>query len=1046
MLRIYKASAGSGKTYTLVKEYLRLAFAQPDKFKHILAITFTNKAAAEMKNRILEALEGIAHGTEKYEPLAAELSDLCNKREEILRAEAAMLLRNMLHNYADISISTIDSFVHRIVRSFAYDLHLPMNFDIEMDSTKLLNEAVELLLDNLNEADAQVTQAVIDFAESKIEDGKSWNVEMEIAKLGRELFNDEALPHIGQLSFVSFDALREARSALHARRNSFEQSLFEEGKKAYARITSSGLTTKDFHQGARGLFGFFSKYAEGEFPKEVKGNSYVLATIEEDKWSKNSAITEGVKAELVQHYLNIVSLWDKHGKEYYLADLLLKNFYSFILLADLQKLMESIKQDGNILHISDFQHKVYEIVKEQDAPVIYERIGDRYDSILIDEFQDTSVMQWRNLLPLIENSQFKNEDSLIVGDGKQAIYRFRGGEVEQFSVLPKVFGSGESEVLKGREIAIGNYGAEVIPLEKNFRSRKEVIDFNNALYKELLEVPELKNKAIYSDYHQLQGRKDDGGFVSIEFLDNNAEREEETAINDLRCQRVEEIVKDVLQRGYSFRDVAVLTRSNSNASVIASYLVQQGIRVISPESLLIHHSPKVRLLLSVLNYLEKKENHIARAEIFHYVFLLRGIEVRYETLDLDVTSKQFEEKLRAQTDVPFDSFELPAGRLSDLMHELMRLFGLDEDDPFVQFFLDEVLLFASRYGNNIYEFLQWWERVKDKKSIIYPESMNAVRIMTIHKSKGLQFPVVILADAAEQKKLTKKFFWVGLQKNWLPQLNIGLLPVTSAVKETEFAPLYEREDEQSFLDMLNLFYVGTTRAEDALYILSNELKNLPKENNSVTALLITYLTSIGKWEGFQPYTFGDAAYRKIVGKEKKQAFGSYIKEETKSKNLLASAIKVKVKAEALWSDEANAKVDKGRLLHQALKQIRYTGDEVKVAKALVADGSLLETEQEEFLVLLQSVIHHPQLNEYFLKDVTVVNERALLQKGEKMRIPDRVVFANDSAVVIDYKTGNERTEYKQQVNEYAALLQQAGISVSRKILFYTQTQKAEVWV
>jgi CRISPR/Cas system-associated exonuclease Cas4 (RecB family) len=275
---------------------------------------------------------------------------------------------------------------------------------------------------------------------------------------------------------------------------------------------------------------------------------------------------------------------------------------------------------------------------------------------------------------------------------------------------------------------------------------------------------------------------------------------------------------------------------------------------------------------------------------------------------------------------------------------------------------------------------------------------------------------------------------------------MGLLPVTIAVKETEFASLYEREDEQSFLDMLNLFYVGTTRAEDALYILSNKLKNLPKENNSVTALLISFLTAIGKWQGFQPYTFGDAAYRKITGKEKKEVFGTYIKKQTKSKNLLASAIKVKVKAEALWSEEANARVDKGRLLHQALKQIRYMGDEVKVVKALVAEGSLLETEQEQFLALLQSVMQHPELSACFMKDVTVINERALLQKGEKMRIPDRVVFLNNSAVVIDYKTGNERPEYKQQVDEYAALLQQAGISVSRKILFYTQTQKAEVWV
>lgn len=282
----------------------------------------------------------------------------------------------MLHNYSDISVSTIDSFVHRIVRSFAHDLRLSMSFEIEMDSGKLLHDAVDLLLDRLSESDAQITQAVLEFAETKIEDGKSWNIEFEIQKLGKELFVDEAMPFIKQLSLVEFEKMREAKGALHAQMKLFEQKVYGEGKKAFDLILNNGLMAKDFYQGAKGVFGYFNKYADESFPKDVTGNTYVKACLEENKWGKKDALDEGLKEQLRNHYQNLLLLWDKEGKDYFLADLLLKNFYSFILLADLQKLLEEIKKDNNILHIGDFHHKVFEIVKEQDAPVIYERIGD----------------------------------------------------------------------------------------------------------------------------------------------------------------------------------------------------------------------------------------------------------------------------------------------------------------------------------------------------------------------------------------------------------------------------------------------------------------------------------------------------------------------------------------------------------------------------------------------------------------------------------------------------------------------------------------------
>ncbi|HLP52317.1 MAG TPA: 3'-5' exonuclease, partial [Chitinophagales bacterium] len=605
-------------------------------------------------------------------------------------------------------------------------------------------------------------------------DGKSWNVDYEIQKLGKELFVDEALPYIRQLSFVEFDKLREAKGALYAQMRLFEQKVFAEGKAAFDLIMNNGLTANDFYQGIKGVYGYFSKYADQSFPKDVLGNSYVKACVVENKWGKKDALAAELKDELCKHYNRIANLWQTEGKDYYLADLLLKNFYAFILLADLQKLLEEIKTENNILYIGDFHHKVFEIVKEQSAPVIYERIGEKYDNILIDEFQDTSVIQWRNLLPLIENSQFKNEDSLIVGDGKQAIYRFRGGEVEQFSVLPKVYGSDDDELLKQREIAVNNYGAEIELLESNYRSTKEIIDFNNAFYKQMLDLPELKNKSIYADFFQLQGKKKTGGFVSLEFLKEDEAAEK--TLNDVRCERVEEIIAEVLLHGYSWRDIAVLTRSNLNASEIASYLVKKNIRVVSPESLLINQSQKVQLLLSVFNYLNRKDDHIARAEILHYAQLLHGKIARFELMQFDTSTVEFEETFRTLTGIQFDSTTLNTGRLADLTQQLIRTFGLNDDDPFLQFLLDEILLYTSRYGNSIGDFLVWWEGVKHKKSIIYPESLDAVRIMTIHKSKGLQFPVVILADAVEEKKLTKNFFWVPLSKPYLPDLKIGLLP------------------------------------------------------------------------------------------------------------------------------------------------------------------------------------------------------------------------------------------------------------------------------
>ena len=1045
MLRIYKSSAGSGQTYTLVKEYFRIALKSPDKFKHILAITFTNKAANEMKERIISTLEQIKSDNPKVQPLIEELALESEMPQATVISHSAKLLRSILHNYSDISVSTIDSFVHRVIRAFTYDLHLSMNFEVEMDRDKLLTETIELLMDRLSEEDDNVTNAIVEFAESNIEEGRGWNLAFSLTQLGKELFNEDAYTHLEKLGEFDFKEARKVRESLHKFTSNFEQKLFAEATTAMELIANNGLTAESFYQTSKGIFGYFFKYANKEFPKDKDGNSYVKKSVFEDKWTGGKAskadvaAVDGIKAQLIEQYNKIQSHYANYGSDYVLAKLLIRNFYSFILLADIQKLMDEYKKENNLLHISEFQEKINAIVKEQDAPVIYERIGDWYDSILIDEHQDTSVLQWQNLLPLVENSQFKIEDSLVVGDGKQAIYRFRNGKVEQFAMLPKIFNSESDNRLREREVAINNYGTETKNLAFNYRSRKEIVNFNNGLYEVLSGFPELKNKSIYEGQAQQQGRKVDGGYGSIEFLEDGDEK----LLDDNRCLRVEELVKQTLERGYDLNDIAVLTRSNRNGSLIASYLIGKGIPVISSESLLINNSPKVKLILSTLAYFDRLEDHIVRAEIAYYMnLLLIGKEFRFEQFNFRCVESEFEAQISTMLGKDFKAHNFLTYQLVDLLHELMVFFGLKDDDPFLQFFLDEAMVFASRNRSNIREFLEWWSEVKNNKSIIYPDTLNAVRIMTLHKSKGLQFPVVILADADWPQKNTKKNFWVDIDKPWLENFKVGIIPVTKEVAETEYAHLFEEEEASSFLDMLNLLYVGTTRAEDILHILSTQVKTISEKNNSVIALLINFLSAGGLWNGYELYSFGDAATTKV-----KKPAGAHEKLPYKNERISEVArkgkqITIKRKSELLWNAGIVEKIDSGNLLHDILKRIRYAEDADRVLAKMINEGLMSSAAGEIMRNDIAGLLSMEPTAAYFKLPYETMNERAIMVE-DTISIPDRVVVHDGRCVIIDYKTGVPRSSDKTQLKQYMAALKPFGFKEIKAFLIYTANKAIE---
>lgn len=1040
MLKIYKSSAGSGKTYTLVKEFLTLSLCSPHRFRHILAITFTNKAANEMKERIIGTLDKIQNNKESVNQLLEDLSRETGRNKEDLVKNSTTLLRQILHQYADLSVCTIDSFTHRIIRSFTHDLHLPMNFEVEMDANKLLNDTIEILMDRLSEEDPQVTQAVVEFAESNIEDGKSWNLEHQLIRLGKELFKEDALLFIERLEKTDFDKLKKTKECLWQYTAAFESQLFEEGKKAFNLIVQSGLTSDSFYYKAKGIFEFFKKYAEDEFPNDALGNRYVRQTIYDDKWTSGKVAPatlqqiEAIKPELIHHYQKIIGIFEKKGKDYYLARLLLQNFYSFILLSDIQKLMSEYKKENNLLHISEFQKKINQVVKQQSAPVIYERIGDWYDHIMIDEHQDTSILQWQNLLPLIENSQFKSKDSLVVGDGKQAIYRFRNGKVEQFVMLPRIYGSETDIILKERETAIVNYGVEEKNLVYNYRSRFEIIQFNNQLYETLSKVDELKNKDIYSKASQQEGRKAKGGYVSIEFLPDS--KDGEFTLEEYRNKRVEEIIAQVKGKGYALKDVTVLTRSNHHASSIASYLIAAGIPVVSSESLLIHYSPKIKLLLAALGYFDQPDNHISRAEFIYYLhLLLLNKNCRFETIEFGMAESLFEELVSKFISKEFHRHDFMSYPLVDLIHRLIMFFGINQEDPFLQFFLDEAMLFATRNRTNIREFLEWWNEVKNNKSIIYPDTLDAVRIMTLHKSKGLQFPVVILADACWTEKISGHF-WVDIQKTWIQDFNIGILPINKEVLQTEYDYLYEEEKAHSFLDLLNLLYVGTTRPEDYLYILSAELENEPEDNRTATSLLIHFLKQQGLWDAFQTYTFGNSETIKEGGE--KPVSNLYSKGRPPISR--EPQIHIRKNVQLLWSDEVTEKINRGNLIHEILKRVKYSTELSKVINKMYHEGLINENEKTELGKEINSLIRLHSLNRYFEPPYKIINERRLISGG-KIKIPDRVVVHGRQAVVIEYKTGEEKNEHALQLKDYGSELSKFGFDEVKMILVYTEQQK-----
>lgn len=1025
---IYNASAGSGKTFTLVKEYLKILFQSNNQylFKNILAITFTNKAVAEMKERIIETLkqfsdEAILENTNSMFDAICEELEIAPK---ILHEKSQKLLNTIVHNYAAFDISTIDGFTHKLIRTFAHDLKLPLNFEVELDQDSLLNEAVDSLINKAG-TDAELTNILVDFAIEKADNDKSWDVAFDFNKIAKLLVNENDKPFIEQLKDKTLDDFKGLKTQLKKEQTLLELEIVEKAKSILTLIEEAGLQFDDFSGSY--LPKHFQKMANKNFELNFE------AKWQEDLENKTlypKRVTDSIAAIVDEIQPQIASAFNetkdivfhlKFSKSFY------KNITPLSVLNAINHELESLKIEQNKMLISEFNSIIGKEIKNQPTPFIYERIGEKFNHYFIDEFQDTSVKQWENLIPLLDNSLSKENGSvMLVGDAKQAIYRWRGGKAEQFIGL---FNNDNPFFVE----------KQLENLPNNYRSFKEIVNFNNGFFKFLAnQVFNYDDyKTLYENAHQNISKKEEG-YVELSFL--NIDKEDDR--NEMFSESTLQTINSCIESGYQLQDICILVRKKKEGVAVANYLSQNQIPIVSSETLLLSNSSEVIFINDVLTLLIQQKNNEIKISILNYLVSLFNIEDKHTFFSIHINlpvSELF--KSLESYNVYINSDALIQLPLYDLAETIVSSFNLVKtSNAYIQFYLDIVLDFSQKKGSDISEFLSYFEKKKESLSIVSPVGQNAVQIMTIHKSKGLEFPVVVFpfADLDIYRELEPKE-WFKLDKEKHKGFLHTLLNYNKDFEHygEEGQDIYKKHQSELELDNINLLYVVLTRAVEQLYIISKNDSGLKgnAKAKKYSGLLINYLQHLGLWNDSQfTYSFGNT---EKTSSHSSLSIETTIQNEFISTPKEAHNIKVVTKSGFLWDTNQKEAIEKGNLVHNIMSQVETKEDVDFVINDFIEASTINKEQAFTLKQIILQIVNHSELNNYYSSKFTIYNERDIITKEGMILRPDRVVInSNLEAIIIDYKTGAEDKKHAQQLQLYQDVLEDMDFAIKRKILVY----------
>ena len=1037
---IYDASAGSGKTYTLVKEYLKIILVskKPDAYRNILAITFTNKAVHEMKSRILDSLSEFSkeNPTGKTLLLMEDIQNETGLSLASIAEKAKSIIKNLIHNYAAFDILTIDKFTHKVIRAFAHDLNLPIAFEVSLDTESLLTEAVDAIIAEAGN-DEELTKLLVDFTMEKTDDDKSWDVSKEIMETGKMILNEnnrEEITHLKQKSIVEFIEIKNKLTELSAELATDCANLANE---ALLLLQNKGIDTNSFP------YGTFPKHLNFFKEKDSRANNHRFTefdAIKIKKEAKDKAIIESIIPTLLEMLQTIYSKTEK--QLFYQA--FLKNITPLSLLNTLSNKLASIQQEQGILSITEFNKLIYEQIQNQPAPFIYERLGEKYKHFFIDEFQDTSEMQWQNLIPLIDNATSSEDlagergSLMIVGDPKQSIYRWRGGKAEQFIALSK------------DKNPFNNPDKKLFPLGTNWRSYSEVIDFNNDFFGFIAaEFSQEDYKDLYQNHSRQVGNSKKGGYVSVSFIPKSDKeevvleefREENLGKIDLYLQATLKAIQKTSSNGFAYKDISILTRKKADGTAIANFLTKEGIPVLSSESLLIGASSEVQCVIHILKYLKNGNDLESKANFLYYLALQQeklAIHDFIANAILLSNETDFEHWL-TEFDIHFSFQNIRKKSLYEATEIIIsKVIPIEKRNAYVQYFLDEVLEQDIKRQAGIADFLDYWDNYSKNRSIPSPEGKDAVRIMTIHTSKGLEFPVVIFPFADENYSVgPKEKIWLNADEE---QFGLPKVLVDKNNKVSDFgdaaALLYHQQKQEELLDDINVLYVALTRAEEQLHIISSIVtKN--KEGiypNNMASFFIKFLEKKDLfYEDKLEYEFGNA---------KKLSITKESKDETETiPQLLATLnpknIKIAQRESLMWNTKQQKAIEFGNILHEILSFVKTKDDiDLALTKA-IENGLIITSQRKEVLKTLQEIVNHKELELFFTSEYKVLNEKTIIQKEGNIVKPDRMVLTNQNEIyLLDYKTGSHQTKHQLQLENYQNTIEKMGFKVTKKTLVY----------
>lgn len=1008
-----------------------------------------------MKDRILLYLDNFAKG--EQDELADELKKELKLDDSTFRQHAQAILSDILHQYAQFSISTIDAFFQKVIRSFTREAGLMGDYRLEVEQDNVLEDVIDNLIDELG-SNTELTEWVVDFAKENLENERAWDVRFSLIEFAKEIFRDEFKDIEDSVTQQTSDRnfFKRLRDKLWGEKNKFLRQIEQPAKEALDLMQAHGWTTSDINYGqGSGLFTFFEMFAYQKNIKDFKPISERVKNVFDvaENWPskttrRRSEIIELARTKLIPIKRLLVELHEKHYSTALSADVVLQNLYVFGLVADISRKLKEYKDENNLMLLADAPKFLNGVIQDSDTPFIYEKVGSFYRNYLIDEFQDTSSMQWKNFLPLLMNSMDQGYPSLVVGDVKQAIYRWRGGDLKLL----------QQEV----ENHIGQNRTDIQVLNSNYRSSTVIVNFNNAVFETASSIIALEtghpiSKDAYSDVSQKIFREEEG-FVRVKFLEDQADFPWKDQALDLLPGYLEELQ----HLGVPLKDIAILVRKNEEGQQIVAHLLQHknsehakpGFKydVVSNESLRIDGASSVNLLLGAMHYLLNPDDVIARAQLgFEFA---RVHEPARPLTEVFAVANQvfFESNLPPAFAKEKASLKkLPLFELTETLIEIFKLGEQTGELAYLQAFQNLVLDFYSRERNDLGAFLEWWEINKQKKSIQVSGEVDAVQILTIHKSKGLQFKYVIIPFCfwnLDHDSFRAPTLWVTSNK--APFDGAGFLPVkySSTLEKTCFDDYYQAEHTRSYLDNLNLLYVALTRAEKGMIVMA------PHPTVRGVKKSAAYLLYQGITQSALATHWNDPAQEYSVGpwmapaKTKEEISSKAVNLKTYPAFHWRDKLVIRQTAKGYFNpteDEKFEKMNFGIHLHTILSKIHYAHEIPGALDQIVLEGLITQEEKIPLENQLHDLLNILPVAAWFSPEWEVRTEiPILLPDGTENRI-DRLLIKDKKAIVVDFKTGEPLKSDQRQVVTYIEILRKMNfIDVEGYLLYIKHKQVVSV--